>query len=110
MHEAANRVEPFDRRIGSVGRNDDLALRQPVSKHAKQLVGALEQRDVFSAPARIVALGWRQHRKDRQRPGALGPGDARDQHQAQPPQPACLDEVRLGAADRVAVDASGCKA
>ena len=55
----------------------------------------------------VMPLRGRQRGQDRQRPGAGRPGDRHQQHQADPAQPAGLDEVAVAGAHRVAVDALG---
>ena len=53
-----------------------------------------------------IALGGRQDGQERQGPDAAGPGNGREQHDAQPAQTTRFDKVAMAGADRVPVDAA----
>lgn len=52
-------------------------------------------------------LGRHQRGQERQRPDTPRPRDRGEQHQAHPAQPARLDEMAVGGANRITVDALG---
>src|SRR3712207_7509080 len=56
---------------------------------------------------RSMTLGRSQGRKEGQSPCSRSPGDLHQQHHAYPPQPAALNELLVGRANRITVDALG---
>jgi site-specific DNA recombinase len=94
----------------AVGHQHHLAPRHPSPGLQDQLAPPLGQPLVAPAVLAAGPLRGGERRQERQGPGPPGPGDRNQQHQADPAQPAGLDEVARRGADGVAVDALGADA
>jgi hypothetical protein len=86
---------------------DKVACAQPAAGLKGKLATDIEQPLVPAPALPAGALGRNESGEEWQGPDPSGPGDGGEQHQAHPAQPARLDEVAIGGADRVAVDAFG---
>jgi len=103
----AHGCEQLDGGVAAVGDDDDLSARQPAREQEQQQQACpVGQRLVRASLGLGVALGWRQCGQERQRPDLCGKRHGREQHQADPAQAGCLDEVALRRPHGVTVDAA----
>ena len=89
----------------AVGECDDALVWQPPGNLQQPLPGTIDQRlEADTAPV-DPALQRHQYGQERQRPDPLRPRYWYQQHRRQPAQPACLDEMAMARAHRIAVNA-----
>ncbi len=99
--------EKFDGRERAVGDEDNRAIGEPAVDLQGGLAGPIEQRLGRARFAGIEALGRGEQSEEGERHDAIGPRHAHEQHGGKPAQAAGFDEVPLGGADRIAIDAAG---
>lgn len=97
----------FGGRKGAVGDQYDITIGKPAADLPGGLAGPIEQRLGRARFAVIEAFGGGEQREERQRHDAIGPRHAHLQHGRKPAQAAGFDEVPLGGAHRIAIDAAG---
>ena len=93
-----------DGREAAVGHRDDAPPGQPARDLQQRLAAPVRELLVALALLGRVPLGGRQDGQEGQAPDAAGPGNGREQHDAEPAQTAGLDEMAMAGADRVTVD------
>ena len=103
----AHRGEEFDGRECTVGDQHNGAIGKPAVDLQGGLAGPIEQCLGRARLVGIEALGGSKHGEKGQRHDALGPWHLHQQHGGKPAQAAGFDEVSLGRADRIAIDAAG---
>src|SRR3954468_4157665 len=104
---AGQRRQEFQGRKGAVADQHQPPPGQPAAGLQWPLPRPIRE-GLVSPPALPTAtLRGRERGQERQRPHPSGPRDRRQEHQAQPAQPAGLDEKRLRRTHRVTVDALG---
>ncbi len=94
-------------RKAAVADQHEVAPGSPAACLQGELTADIEQRLVAATPLAAGALGRDQCGEEGQRPDPFSPWHGRQQHQAHPAQPAGLDEVAVGRAYGIAVDALG---
>jgi hypothetical protein len=99
--------EEFDGRKRAVGDQNNIAIGKPAVDLQGGLTGPIEQRLGGSRLAGVEAFGGGEQREQGQRHDAVGPRHLDEQHGRKPAQAAGFDEVPLGGADRIAIDAAG---
>ncbi len=104
---ATHRIKEQEGREAAIAHQDEVAPRQPEAGLESELASDVEQRLVATAPFATGALRRHQRGQERQGPDASRPGDRGEHHQAHPAQPARLDEMAVGGANGIAVDALG---
>ena len=104
---ASDGGEELDGGKRGVADDDDAAARQPAVDLQSGLAGPVQQRLGRAWLAGIEALGRRKHGEKGQAHDAAGPRYVDQQLRGQPAQATGLDEVSLGGADRVTIDAAG---
>ncbi len=102
--DGGNQVERGEARVGD---DDDPALRQPAPGLEDRLARPVRQLLVPPAAFGAPSLRGRQYRQEGQGPAPLDPGDGDHDHEREPSQPTRLDEVAVGRANRVPIDAAG---
>ena len=107
---AAERCQEFQGGKAAVAHHHQLAARQPAPGLQRQLPSPIRQLLVLPSALLAVALRRGERRQERQRPHPPCPGDRGQEHEAEPAQAACLDEVPMAGAYRVAINAFGCDA
>jgi hypothetical protein len=105
VREAGAARQQLDRRVAAVGDNDQRAVREPAPQEQQRLPRPAGQLLVAATPRAVMPRGGGKAGEERRGPGAPGPGERHQQQQAEPAQPADLDEVVLAGAHRVAVEA-----
>lgn len=90
----------------AVANEDDLSPGQPADQLQCRLPGPVGQGFMPLAVATVCPLGWCQQRQHRQGLDQAGPRHRGQHHEAEPAQPADLDEMAVAGADEVAVDPS----
>jgi len=110
MSQGLAEMQKLQHRVAAVRHQYQIALGQPTAQLNNHLAGSV--RKPLMGPAQalqalIVALRGSQDGQHRQRPGAAGPGDVDQVHQADPAQAAGLDEVTFAGAHGIPVDAFG---
>src|SRR3954464_4644467 len=104
---AGQRRQEFQGRKGTVADQHQLPPGQPAAGLQRHLPRPVRECLVPPPTLRTATLRGRERGQERQRPHPSGPRDRRQEHQAQPAQPAGLDEKRLRRTHRVTVDALG---
>jgi hypothetical protein len=99
--------EEFDCSEGAIGDQDNVAIGEPAADLQGGLAGPIEQCLGGARFAGIETFGRGEQREEGQRHAAVGPRHAHEQHGRKPAQAAGFDEVSLGGADRIAIDAAG---
>jgi hypothetical protein len=93
--------------VAAIGDHHGRARGQPPPRLADQLARPIGQLLAPDAARLVMALRRGQHGQEGQRPAPVGPGDRRQQHQADPAPAAARDEALAAGADGVAGDALG---
>src|SRR5262249_803836 len=91
----------------AMAHENHISTRQEACDQLNDLPGAIGQPLMPTLALGVVSLRWAKHSQEWQPPDATGPGDLNQQHATQPPQPTCLDKVRVRGANRIAVDPFG---
>jgi hypothetical protein len=99
--------EEFDGRKRAVGDQNNIAIGKPAVDLQGGLTGPIEQRLGGSRLSEVEAFGGGEQREEGQRHDAVGPWHLHEQHGRKPAQAAGFDEVPLGGADWIAIDAAG---
>lgn len=102
----ADRGKELDGCKGAFGDHYDISIGQPAMDLPSSLAGPIEQRLGRARFAVIEAFEGGEQCEEGQRHDATGPRHAH-QHGGKPTQTAGFDEVPLGGAHRVAIDAAG---
>ena len=98
--------EEFDRCKCAVGDQDNIAVGKPAADLQGGLTSPIKQRLGRLRFAEIEAFRGGEQREEWQRHDAAGPRHLHQQHGRKPAQAAGFDEVPLGRADWVAINAA----
>lgn len=101
----AHQVKQIKRGKATIAHKNQISTRQEACDQFNDLPGAVGHPLMPTLALGVAPLRWAKHCQEWQPPDATGPGGDRDQqHATQPPQPTCLDKVRVRGANWFAVD------